>query len=210
MTKLVWDNVGERFYETGVDRGVLFIGSVGYAWNGLISISESPSGGEPQPYYVDGYKYVNVASSEEFEATIEAYSAPKEFGVCDGTKELYSGLYVAQQRRQPFGLSYRTKIGSDVDGTDHGYKLHVVYNAMASPSQRNNQTLKDTPEPTTFSWAIKTVPQKLTGVKPTSHVIIDSTRVDPADLAALEDILYGTSGVNSAFITISALVAMFA
>jgi hypothetical protein len=210
MTKLVWDAAGERFFETGVDRGVLYLSNFGYAWNGLISVSEESSGGEPQPYYVDGYKYVNVAASEEFAATIEAFSAPREFGVCDGTVEIYNGLSVTQQRRQPFGLSYRTRIGNDLDGSDHGYKIHLVYNALAAPSARNNQTIKDSPEPTTLSWSITTTPVKITAMKPTSHFVIDSRRSNPADLAALEDILYGTASTNPTFPSASELIALFA
>lgn len=209
MTQLVWDNVGERFYETGVDRGVLYLDNQGFSWNGLISVQENSSGGDPQPYYVDGYKYVNVASSEEFEATIEAYSAPREFAVCDGSVELYNGLTVTQQRRRPFGFSYRTKIGNDVDGVDHGYKIHIVYNALAAPSERSNQTIKDPPEPTTLSWAITTTPPKLTALKPSSHFVIDSTKTDPGVLSDLEDILYGTELTDPDFPTPAELIALF-
>lgn len=209
MTLLQWDNVGERFYETGVDRGVLYLDNAGYAWSGLISVQENSSGGDPQPYYVDGYKYVNVAASEEFEATIEAFSAPREFDVCDGTVEVYSGLSITQQRRVPFGLSYRTMIGNDIDGLDHGYKIHIVYNALAAPSQRNNQTVKESPEPTVLSWAITTTPPRLSALKPTAHFVIDSRRTDPGVLSDLEDILYGTVGLDPDFPSPEELIALF-
>lgn len=209
MTQLVWDTVGERFYETGVDRGVLYLDNAGFSWSGLISVQENSSGGDPQPYYVDGYKYVNLASSEEFEATIEAYSAPQEFGVCDGTVEIYNGLSVTQQRRKSFGLSYRTMIGNDVDGPDHGYKIHIVYNALAAPSERSNQTIKEAPEPTTLSWAITTTPPRLTALKPSAHFVIDSRRTDPGVLSDLEDILYGTLSTDPDFPTPEELVELF-
>lgn len=209
MTQLLWDQVGERFYETGVDRGVLYLDNAGFAWNGLISVQENSSGGDPQPYYVDGYKYANVAASEEFQATIEAFSAPKEFGVCDGVVEVYSGLFATQQRRRSFGLSYRTKIGNDVDGLDHGYKIHLVYNALAAPSERNNQTVKDTAEPTTLSWAITTRAPQVAALKPTAHFVIDSTKTDPSVLAELEDILYGTVSTDPVFPSPEELIELF-
>lgn len=208
MTLLQWDDVGERFYETGVDRGVLYIENEGFAWNGLIAVQETSTGGDPKPYYVDGYKYVNVAAAEEFEATIEAFAAPAEFGVCDGTVEIYNGLFVTAQRRRPFGLSYRTKIGTDIT-PDHGYKIHLVYNALAAPSQRNNQTIKDSAEPTTLSWAITTTPPRLTALKPTAHFVIDSSKTDPEVLSDLEDILYGTVGTDPDFPTPEELIALF-
>lgn len=209
MTQVVWDAIGERLFETGVDRGVLYLDNAGVAWNGLISVQENSSGGDPQPYYVDGYKYVNVAASEEFEATIEAFSAPREFGVCDGTVEYRSGLFVTQQRRRPFGLSYRTLIGNDISSHEHGYKIHLVYNALAAPSQRNNQTIKGSAEPTTLSWAISTTPPKLSALKPTAHFVIDSTRTDPGVLSDLEDLLYGTVSTDPDFPTPEELIELF-
>lgn len=209
MTQVVWDAVGERYFETGVDRGVLYLDNAGVAWNGLISVTENSSGGEPQPYYVDGYKYINIAAAEEFEATIQAFSAPREFGVCDGTVEYRAGLFITQQRRRPFGLSYRTKLGNDVDGSDHGYKIHLVYNALAAPSERNNQTIKSSPEPTTLSWAITTTPPRLSALKPTAHFVIDSTRTDPEVLADLEELLYGTASTDPDFPTPEELIELF-
>lgn len=210
MSRLEWGSAGTRYYETGVDRGVLYVDNIGVAWSGLISISESPSGGEARPYYIDGYKYLNLATAEEFEATIEAYSAPAEFGVCDGVTSLQNGLFATQQPRKPFGLSYRTRIGNDSDGSDHGYKIHLVYNALAAPAERTNTTEGDTAEPAIFSWEISTRPPMTSGIKPTAHFIIDSRFTVEAKLAEIEDILYGTEVLTADLPTPSELMLIFA
>lgn len=194
--KIQWDKVGERRYETGVDHGVLYSQDVsgdyssGVAWNGLISVTESPSGAESNKQYADNIVYVNLVSAEEFSATIEAFSSPVEFDQHDGTVAPKKGVNVGQQGRKPFGLSYRTKIGNDLDG-DLGYKLHLVYGAQAAPSERTNTTINDSPEAMTLSWEMTTTPVAVTGLKPTATLTIDSTQVQAADLAALETILYG-------------------
>lgn len=198
MAKLIWDKVGERFYETGIKKGVLYPQNVngtyplGVAWNGLISVTESPSGGEPTPLYADNVKYLNLMSAEEFGASIEAYTYPDEFAKCDGSAELVAGVRVGQQTRQPFGLSYVTSIGNDTEMDAHGYKIHLVYGAAASPSEKSYQTMNESSEAITFSWEVSTTPVSVTGLKPTSIVTIDSTKVDAADLLAFESILYGT------------------
>ena len=197
MSKLVWDKTGERIYETGINQGVLYpqnengIYPVGVAWNGLVSVSESPSGAEPTPIYADNIKYLNLISAEEFGATIEAYTYPDEFALCDGTAALSSGVLIGQQTRKSFGLAYRTSIGNDIEGQDYGYKLHLIYGAQASPSEKGYQTINDSPEAITFSWEITTTPVPVTGHKPTASITIDSTKVTPEKLAALELILYG-------------------
>jgi hypothetical protein len=202
--ELTWDNVGERRYETGVDRGVLYLpdGSgdynEGHAWNGLTTVTESPSGAESNPQYADNVKYLNLVSAEEFGATIEAFTYPDEFGQCDGTAEPEPGIYLGQQGRRVFGLSYRTRVGNDLDGTDHGYKLHLVYGALAAPSEKAYATINDSPEAITFSWEVSTTAVAVgtiggTEYKPTAKITIDSTKVDPTKLAALEAVLYGTA-----------------
>jgi hypothetical protein len=198
MTQLTWDSVGERRYETGVDRGVLYLPdntgdyTEGHAWNGLTTVTESPSGAESNPQYADNVKYLNLVSAEEFGATIEAFTYPDEFGQCDGTAEPSPGIYLGQQGRRSFGLAYRTRIGNDLDGTDHGYRLHLVYGALAAPSEKAYATINDSPEAITFSWDVTTTPVSVDGFKPTALITIDSTKVDAGDLTALEDILYGT------------------
>lgn len=193
MSKLVWAAAGERLYEAGVDRGVLYVGNnAGVPWNGLTGVKENPKGGDPRPYYLDGFKYANISSGEEFEATIEAYSSPREFAVCDGSQSLGNGLYITQQRRQSFGFSYRTKIGNDLEGLEHGYKLHIVYNALAGPAGRDYGTINDSLDPMKLSWSISTLPPAVTGVRPSAHFVIDTTET-PADvLSSFEDILYGS------------------
>ena len=197
MSKLVWDNVGERIYETGVKQGVLYLQDAqgdytkGVAWNGLTAVNERPSGAEPSPIYADDIKYVNLMSAEEFGATIEAYTYPKEFAECDGSVALSEGVYIGQQKRKVFGLSYRTTVGNDVDFNDHGYKLHLIYGALAAPSEKSYSTINDNPEAITFSWEITTTPVNVTGFKPTAIVTIDSTKVDKEKLSKLEEILYG-------------------
>lgn len=197
MSKLVWDKTGERFYETGVEKGVLYPCTngtypSGVVWNGLTAVTESPSGAEPTPLYADDIKYLNLMSAEEYGATIEAYTYPDEFALCDGSAEITTGVMIGQQKRTPFGLSYVTKIGNDVDGSDHGYKLHLIYGALASPSEKNYATINDSPEAITFSWEVTTTPVEVPGFKPTASVTIDSTKVDDEKLAALETILYGS------------------
>ena len=200
--RLVWDKTGERLYETGVSRGVLYLPDVkgaysnGVAWNGLTAVNESPSGAEPTPLYADDIKYQNLISAEEYAATIEAYTYPDEFAECDGSAELAPGVMIGQQKRKPFGLCYRTKVGNDVEGTEYGYKLHLVYGAMAAPSDKSYSTVNDSPEAITFSWEVSTTPVEVSGYKPTASMTIDSTKVDEAKLRALEDILYGTNAVT--------------
>ena len=198
MSKLVWDQTGERIYETGVKNGVLYVQGVGgtydkgVAWNGLTAVTESPSGAEATPLYADDIKYLNLMSNEEFGATIEAYTYPEEFAECDGSASIATGIYIGQQARKTFGLSYRTVIGNDVDSNDYGYKLHLIYGALAAPSEKAYATINDSPEAITFSWEITTTPVNVKGFKPTASVTIDSTKVEAEKLAALEAILYGT------------------
>lgn len=196
-SKLEWDNTGERFYETGVKFGVLYPAvngayPKGVVWNGLTAVTESPSGAEANPIYADDIKYVELRSAEEFGATVEAYTYPPEFAVCDGSASLADGVIIGQQTRKPFGLCYRTIIGNDEDFNDKGYKLHLIYNAMAAPSERAYQTVNDSPEAITFSWELTTTPVSVSGHKPTACLTIDSTKADATKLAALEAILYGT------------------
>lgn len=198
--KIVWDKVGERQYETGVDRGVLYPFdetkgySDGVAWNGLTAVTENPTGAEPTAQYADNIKYLNLMSKEEFEATVEAYTYPDEFAECDGSKEIETGVFVGQQTRRIFGMCYRTLIGNDVDGEDHGYKLHLIYGAQASPSDKGYETINETPDAIVFSWDIATTPVEVPGFKPSASITIDSTKVKAADLKALEEILYGIAG----------------
>lgn len=203
MAKLVWDETGKRIYETGVDHGVLYpLSSAGtydkgVAWNGLISVSESPSGAEPEALWADNMKYLNLMSAEEFGATIECYTYPDEFAECDGSAEIAPGVMIGQQKRKTFGLAYRTLIGNDVDGTDHGYKLHLIYGALASPAEKGYTTVNDSPEAITFSYELSTTPVNVEGFKPTASLTIDSTKCDADKLAALEAILYGSESEES-------------
>lgn len=197
MSKLVWDQSGERFYETGVKNGVLYIPtsgvySKGVAWNGLTAVTESPSGAEATALYADDIKYLSLMSAEEFGATIEAYTYPEEFAECDGSASLATGVSIGQQARKTFGLSYKTTIGNDVDGNEHGYKLHLIYGCLAAPSEKAYATINDSPEAITFSWEVTTTPVNVTGHKPTACITIDSTKADPTKLAALEAKLYGS------------------
>ena len=199
MSKLVWDKTGERYYETGVKNGVLYIPtegvySKGVAWNGLTAVTESPSGAEATALYADDMKYLSLYSAEEFGATIEAYTYPDEFAQCDGSAELTKGVSIGQQTRKTFGLCYRTTIGNDTNGNDYGYKLHMIYGCMASPSEKAYATINDSPDAITFSWEVTTTPVSVAGFKPTASITIDSTKADPTKLAALEDILYGKDG----------------
>ena len=197
MSKLVWDKTGERYYETGVKNGVLYpiqpngTYSKGVAWNGLTAVTESPSGAENTPLYADDIKYLNLVSAEEFGATVEAYTYPDEFAECDGSASIANGVMIGQQARKIFGMSYKTTVGNDVDGNSHGYKLHLIYGATASPSEKAYATINDSPEAITFSWEIATTPVNVTGFKPTASLVIDSTKANPAKLASLEEILYG-------------------
>lgn len=193
MTRLSWGDPGERYYEDGVDRGVLYVDDVGYVWNGLVSVSESPSGGENRSYYLDGIKHVNLASAEEYEATISAISAPAQFSECDGVKSLYQGLFVTQQRRKSFGFSYRTMIGNG-SNPDSGYKLHIVYNALAAPAERNSNTRSDSPELNPLSWFVSAQPPLSLGLgfKPSAHFVVDSRTAPEGILTDLENLLYGT------------------
>ena len=206
MSKIVWDKTGERLYETGVKNGVLYVKNgdtydKGVAWNGLTAVTESPSGAEATPLYADDIKYLNLMSAEEFGATIEAYTYPDEFKACNGEAELAAGVIIGQQTRKTFGLCYRTTIGNDVDGNDHGYKLHMIYGALAAPSERAYSSINDSPEAITFSWEITTTPVSVTGFKPTAYVCVDSTKVDGTKLAALEAKLYGTESEEASLPT---------
>ena len=198
MAKIIFDQSGERFYETGVKNGVLFVQNEngeygnGVAWNGLTAITESPSGAEATPLYADDIKYVELTSAEEFGATIEAYTYPEEFEACDGSASLVEGITIGQQDRVAFGLCYKTVLGNDVRGNDLGYKLHLIYGAKAAPSERAFQTINDSPEAITFSWEITTTPVNVTGFKPTANLVIDSTKVDAAKLALIEEKLFGS------------------
>lgn len=198
MSKLVWDNIGEHFYETGVRNGVLYLEDSndpygkGVAWNGLISVSESPSGAEPTALWADDIKYLNLYSAEEFAATVEAYTYPDEFAECDGSATLVTGVQIGQQNRKAFGMCYRTTLGNDTEGNDYGYKLHLIYGCKASPSEKSYSTINDSPEAITFSWELSTTPVVVTGYKPTASLVIDSTKVDSAKMKALEAVLYGS------------------
>lgn len=196
MPKLIWDKSGDRFYETGVSKGVLYPLSgtaytKGVAWNGLTAVTESPSGAEATPLYADNIKYLNLVSAEEFGATVEAYTYPDEFAACNGEAQLATGVSIGQQPRQTFGMAYQTKIGNDVN-SELGYKIHIIYGALAAPSEKAYATVNDSPEAITFSWELTTTPVEVTGFKPTAYVVIDSTKVDAEKLALLEAKLYGT------------------
>ena len=202
MSKIVWDAVGEHIFETGVRNGVLYLKdaqgayNTGVAWNGLTSVSESPEGAEPTDLYADDIKYLSLMSAENFKATIEAYTYPDEFEECDGSATIANGVVIGQQSRKPFGLCYRTSIGNDTDGNEHGYKLHIVYGCQASPSEKQYSTINDSPDAVTFSWEVSTTPVNVTGKKPTATLIIDSTKADKAKLTALETILYGAEATE--------------
>ncbi len=196
MSKLVWDQTGERVYETGVSKGVLYPLSEGaynkgVAWNGLTAVTESPSGAEATPLYADNIKYLNLMSTEEFGATVEAYTYPEEFAACNGEASLADGITIGQQKRTTFGMAYQTKVGNDLD-PEAGYKIHLIYGALAAPSEKAYATVNDSPEAITFSWELTTTPVEVTGFKPTASLVIDSTKVDETKLAALEAVLYGS------------------
>ena len=215
MTKLNWDVQGERYYETGVSKGVLYTFkegkySKGVAWNGLTAVTESPSGAEPTPLYADNIKYLNLLSNEEFAATVEAYTYPDEFAECDGSAELAAGVSVGQQKRIPFGMSYVTKVGNDTDGQDYGYKIHLIYGALAKPSQKNYATINDNPEAITFSWELSTTPVAVPNLKPTACITIDSKKVGSDKLKKIEDKLYGTESEEATLPTPTELAALIA
>lgn len=199
MARLEWDKTGERLYETGISNGVLYPQATGgtypkgVAWNGLTAVTESPSGAEPTPLYADNIKYLTLTSVEEFGFSIEAYMYPDEFKQCNGEGSLVTGVTIGQQKRNAFGMSYKTILGNDVDGDAHGYKLHLVYGALAAPSEMAHNTVNDSPEAATMSWECSTTPVSVNGFKPTSHLVIDSTTADSTKLKALEDILYGSA-----------------
>ena len=224
MTALVWDQVGERRYETGVDHGVLYhpdalgVYDTGFAWNGLTTVSETPTGAEANPQYADNLKYLNLYSAEYFGATIEAFTYPDSFAKCDGSAEPEPGVVVGGQTRLTFGFSYRTRVGNDLEGTDAGYKIHMVWGATASPSQKDYNTINESPEAITFSWGVETLPLQVTGTnpdtgkpyKPTSYMCVDSTKATPANLAALEQLLYGTISTDPALPSPDEVLALFA
>ncbi|CAK7008499.1 MAG: hypothetical protein EUB_01599 [Eubacterium sp.] len=198
MSKIVWDETGKRYYEAGVRQAVLYPQSSdgtypsGVAWNGVTAVTESPSGAEASPLYADDIKYLNLMSAEEFAATIEAYTYPDEFAQCDGSSELTIGVAIGQQKRKAFGLCYRTALGNDVEGADFGYKLHIIYGCMATPSEKGYSTINNDPDAIAFSWEVSTIPVNVTGFKPTASLTINSTKVDADKLKALEKILYGS------------------
>ena len=202
MSKIVWDAIGEHTFETGVRNGVLYLKDAegaynnGVAWNGLTSVSESPEGAEATDLYADDIKYLSLMSAENFKATIEAYTYPVEFEECDGSATIAKGVVIGQQSRKPFGLCYRTSIGNDTDGNEHGYKLHIVYGCQASPSEKQYSTINDSPDAVTFSWEVSTTPVNVNGKKPTATLTIDSTKADKAKLTALEAILYGAESTE--------------
>lgn len=213
MSKLTWDQTGERHYETGVSKGVLYpytnnTYTKGVAWNGLINVSESPEGAEATPLYADNIKYLNLISAEEFKATIEAYTYPDEFAACNGEASLEQGVSIGQQARKLFGLSYQTKIGNDVD-SELGYKIHLIYGALAAPSEKAYATVNDSPEAITFSWEISTTPVEVPGFKPTASLVIDSTKVDPTKLAEFEKKLYGDETTEATLPLPSEVAALF-
>lgn len=203
MAKLIWDATGERFYETGVKNGVLYVADAqgtypkGVAWNGLTAVTESPSGAEPTPLYADDIKYLNLMSAEEFGATVEAYTYPDEFAQCNGEASLVNGVIIGQQPRKTFGMAYRTVLGNDVNNENYGYKLHLIYGAVAAPSEKAYATINDSPEAITFSWELTTTPVSVNGFKPTASLTIDSTKADPTKLATLEGILFGSETIEA-------------
>ena len=214
MAKLQWDKTGEHFYETGVDHGVLYpmndggqTYATGVAWNGLTAVTESPEGAEVSAIYADNIKYLNLMSAEDFKATIEAYTYPEEFEECDGSASLAQGVKIGQQSRKAFGFCYRTKVGNDLN-PELGYKIHIVYGATAAPTERAYETVNDSPEAITFSWEVSTIPVEVTGFKPTAHVEIDSTKVDPAKLAKIEAKLYGSETEEATLLMPDEIVAL--
>lgn len=209
MATLTWNDVGSRTFETGVDRGVLFVDGVGVSWNGLISVNETPVGGESVPRYFDGVKFLDEATRQEFAATIEAYTYPEEFEKCLGTLDLANGLFARNQIKKTFNMTYRTLVGNDVDGVDHAYKLHLVFNASVEPSSRTNTTLQQNVDPTNFTWDLVAVPPRIGGHGPTAHYVIDSRTAPSVLLEQVEDILYGTDTTSPRFPGLEELLFMF-
>jgi len=215
MAVLTWDETGKRLFETGVDRGVLYIPNAqgeyvnGYSWNGLTTVTESPSGAEDSPQYADNIKYLNLLSAEEFGATIEAFTYPEEFGQCDGTISPSAGVALGQQFRKSFGLAYRSKVGNDLAGPDHGFKLHLIYGALAAPSEKAYATINDSPEAITFSWEVTTSPVGVVGYKPVAQMVVDSTKVSAAAMTNLLNILYGTAAINPRLPLPSEVIGLF-
>lgn len=214
MAKLVWDQAGQKFFETGVSNGVLYVsdGQGGYlngvAWNGLTSVAENPSGAESNPVYADNIKYLNIISAEEFGATIEAYTYPDEFMECDGSAQVVAGVNIGQQARKSFGISYKTRIGNDVAGDNLGYKIHVIYNCQAAPSGKTYSTVNESPEAITFSWEVTTTPVPVEGFRPTATVVFDSTKLDAEKMAAVENALYGDASTEATLPSIEELLAL--
>ena len=214
MAKLVWDQAGQKFFETGVSNGVLYVsdGQGGYlkgvAWNGLTSVAENPSGAESNPVYADNIKYLNIISAEEFGATIEAYTYPDEFMECDGSAQVVAGVNIGQQARKSFGISYRTRIGNDVAGDNLGYKIHVIYNCQAAPSGKTYSTVNESPEAITFSWEVTTTPVPVEGFRPTATVVFDSTKLDAEKMTAVENALYGGASSEPGLPSIEELLAL--
>lgn len=214
MSKIVWDQTGQKYYETGVSKGVLYPQDangaypLGVAWNGLTGVTEKPSGADSTALYADDIKYLELRAAEDFGATVEAYTYPDEFAACDGSAEPTPGVIIGQQNRLPFGLCYKTVIGNDTEKNDYGYYLHLIWNATASPSERSYKTINDSPEAITFSWEMTTTPVNVTGFKPTSYMRINSKKVDPSKLKDLEDALYGTAGSDSHLPTPDQVIAL--
>ena len=214
MAKLVWDQAGQKFFETGVSNGVLYVsdGQGGYlngvAWNGLTSVAENPSGAESNPVYADNIKYLNIISAEEFGATIEAYTYPDEFMECDGSAQVVAGVNIGQQARKSFGISYRTRVGNDVAGDNLGYKIHVIYNCQAAPSGKTYSTVNESPEAITFSWEVTTTPVPVEGFRPTATIVFDSTKLDAEKMAAVENVLYGAASSEASLPSIEELLAL--
>lgn len=214
MAKLVWDQAGQKFFETGVSNGVLYVsdGQGGYlkgvAWNGLTSVAENPSGAESNPVYADNIKYLNIISAEEFGATIEAYTYPDEFMECDGSAQVVAGVNIGQQARKSFGISYRTRVGNDVAGDNLGYKIHVIYNCQAAPSGKTYSTVNESPEAITFSWEVTTTPVPVDGFRPTATVVFDSTKLEAEKMAAVENALYGSADSEAGLPSIEELLAL--
>lgn len=216
MAKLEWDKTGERLFETGVSKGVLYVYDsttkkygAGVAWNGLTAVTESPSGAEPSPLYADNIKYLNLLSAEDFAATVEAYMSPEEFDECDGSATIVKGVQIGQQKRKTFGMAYRTEIGNDTDGTDHGYKIHLIYGALAAPTEKAYNTVNDSPEAMTLSWELSTTPVEVAGFKPTASLVIDSTKADKAKLVELEKKLYGDTDKDPTLLLPDEIVTLF-
>ena len=214
MAKLVWDQTGQKFFETGVSNGVLYVSDrqggyeYGVAWNGLTSVAENPSGAESNPIYADNIKYLNIISAEEFGATIEAYTYPDEFMECDGSAQVVEGVNIGQQARKTFGISYQTRVGNDVVGDNLGYKIHVIYNCQAAPSGKTYSTVNESPEAITFSWEVSTTPVPVEGFRPTATIVFDSTKLDADKMAAVEAVLYGSADQEATLPSIETLLAL--